>query len=145
LEQLSVGSDLFATLVVVGLFVLFGGVLMHSYHIYAERKNSSQNLGLALDIAEELKNRVLAGHTPGLVDLGSNELEGYSGLLAQQGVGLHVEVRTLGGELRLAHGHQPDSLERYLSPPCSVSLPIAVAGTQGSAQLCELVVCVWRG
>lgn len=138
------GSDLFATLVVVGLFVFFVGALVHSYHLYAERKNSSQNLNLALDIAEELKNRVLAGRTPGVIDLRSNEIEGYSELLAWQGVGLHIEVRTLAGEPCLTHGTQPNSLKRYLSPPCSVSLPVTVAETGGSARPCELIVDVWR-
>lgn len=143
MEQLSVGEDLFATLAVVGLLCLFIAALVHSYSIYAERKNAYESFDLALDIAEDIKNRVLAS-SPGSIDLTTNKLEDYSKLLAREGVELRVEVRTLGGGVLLAHGPEQNQLGGYFSPPCSISLPVAVTRGQGSAQLCELVVWVWR-
>lgn len=143
MEQLSVGEDLFATLAVVGLLCLFIAALVHSYSIYAERKNAYESFDLALNIAEDIKNRVLAA-SPGSIDLTTNKLEDYSKLLAREGVELRVEVRTLGGGVLLAYGPEQNQLGGYFSPPCSISLPVAVTRGQGSAQLCELVVWVWR-
>lgn len=143
MDQLSVGEDLFATLAVVGLFCLFIAALVHSYHLYAERRNTYESFDQALDIAEDIKNRVLTA-SPGSIDLTIDKLEDYSKLLAREGIELRVEVRTLGGEVLLAYGPEQNSLEGYFSPPCSVSLPVAVAQGQGSAQLCELVVWVGR-
>ena len=141
MEQLSVGEDLFAALAVVGLLVLFIAALAHSYHLYGERRNAYESFDLALDIAEDIKNRVLTA-SPGSIDLTVNKLEDYFKLLAREGIGLRVEVRTLGGEVLLARGPEQNPLEGYFSPHCSVSLPVAVARDQGSAQLCELVVWV---
>ena len=142
MEQLSVGEDLFATLAVVGLFILFIATLAHSYYLFTERRNAYESFDLALDIAEEIKNHVLAD-SPGSIDLTMNKLENCSKMLAREGIELRVEVRTLGGEVLLAYGPEQNQFEGYLSPPCSVSLPLAVVRGQGSAQLCELVV--WAG
>lgn len=142
MDQLSVGEDLFATLTIVGLLCLFIAALMHSYHLYAERKNAYESFDQALNIAEDIKNRVLTA-SPGSIDLTTNKLEDYSKLLAREGIELRVEVRTLGGEVLLAYGPEQNPLEGYFSPPCSVSLPVAVTRDQRSAQLCELVV--WMG
>lgn len=141
MEQLSVGEDLFATLAVVGLLCLFIAALAHSYHLYAERRNAYESFDLVLDIAEDIKNRVLAA-SPGSIDLTLNKLEDYSKLLAREGIELRVEVRTLEGEVLLACGLEQKQLGGYFSPPCSVSLPVAVTRSQGLAQLCELVVWV---
>ena len=143
MDQLSVGEDLFATLAVVGLLCLFIAALVHSYHLYAERRNAYESFDQALGIAEDIKNRVLTA-SPGSINLTMDKLENYSKLLAREGIELRVEVRTLGGEVLLAYGPEQNPLERYFSPPCSVSLPVAVARDQGSAQLCELVVWVGR-
>ena len=141
MEQLSVGEDLFATLAVVGLFVLFITALAHSYHLFTERRNAYESFDLALNIAEDIKNCVLAA-SPGLIDLTTDKLENYSKLLVREGIELRVEVRTLGGEALLACGPEQNQLGGYFSPPCSISLPVAVTRGQGSAQLCELVVWV---
>lgn len=143
MDQLSVGEDLFATLAVVGLLCLFIAALVHSYHLYAERRNAYESFNQALGIAEDIKNRVLTA-SPGSIDLTMDKLENYSKLLAREGIELRVEVRTLGGEVLLAYGPEQNPLEGYFSPHCSVSLPVAVARDQGSAQLCELVVWVGR-
>ena len=143
MDQLSVGEDLFATLAVVGLLCLFIAALVHSYHLYAERRNAYESFNQALGIAEDIKNRVLPA-SPGSIDLRMDKLEDYSKLLAREGIELRVEVRTLGGEVMLAYGPEQNPLEGYFSPPCSVSLPVAVARGQRSAQLCELVVWVGR-
>ena len=144
MEQLSVGEDLFATLAVVGLLCLFIAALVHSYHLYAEKRNAYESFNQALNIADDIKNRVLTA-SPGSIDLTVNKLEDYSKLLAREGIELRVEVRTLGGEVLLAQGHEQIHLDGYFSPPCSVSLPVAVARSQGSSQLCELIVWVWKG
>jgi hypothetical protein len=148
--QLSVGEDLFAVVIIVGLVVLLIVALAHSYHTYAERKNMYESFDLALDIADQLRNDVLAKHEnstfPGLVNprISEQELRSYRQLLAGQGIGLRIEVRTLGGELALAYGPEPDALSQYFSPPCSVSLPVAISQTPASRALGELIVTVWR-
>lgn len=140
--QLSVGEDLFTTLTVVGLLVIFIAALAHSYHVYTERKSAYESFDLALNTAEEIKNRVL-GASPGSIEWASGKLEDYSGLLARRGMGLRVEIRSLGGEVLHAHGPEQDPLRGYLSPPASASLPVAVVRGQGFVQLCELIVRVW--
>ena len=144
MEQFSVGEDLFATLLVVSLLVLFVVALAHSYHLYAKRRSSQEGFELALSTAEELKNRVLAV-SPGSIEWSAEKLEDYSELLAQQGAELRVEIRGLKGEILHAHGPERNPLEGYFSPPCSVSLPVALIRDQGSAEFCELIVRVWRG
>lgn len=143
MNQLSVGEDLFATLTVVGLLCLFIAALVHSYHLYAERRNAYESFDHALDIAEDIKNRVLTA-SPGSIDLTMGKLEDFTKSLAREGIELRVEVRTLGSEVLLMYGPEQNPLDGYFSPPCSVSLPVAVARGQGSAQLCELVVWVGR-
>lgn len=148
--QLSVGEDLFATVIIVGLIVLLIVALAHSYHTYAERKNMYEDFDLALDIANQLRNDVLTKHDnstfPGLINLriSEQELRSYYQLLARQGIGLRIEVRTLDGGLALAYGPEPGTLSQYFSPPCSVSLPVAIAQTPASRPLGELIVTVWR-
>jgi hypothetical protein len=87
MEQLSVGEDLFVTISVVGLIVLFSAALAHSYHNYAERKNTYESLSTALDIAGQLKNDVLAktsdSVTYGLISTAPpTGLENYFNLLS---------------------------------------------------------------
>ena len=141
--QFSVGEDLFAALAVTGLLTVFIATFAHSYHVYAERKSTYESFDLALDTAEELKNRVLRASS-GSIEWAAEKLEGYSGLLAQQGVKLRVEVRSLGGEVLHAYGPEQNPLGGYFSPPASASLPLAVVRSQGSVQLCELIVRIWR-
>jgi len=150
MEQLSVGEDLFATVIVVGLTAILIIALAHSYHTYAEHKSTYESFDLALDIADQLRNDVLAKHEngacPGLINpvASERELQSYSQLLARQGIGLRVEVRTLDGKLALAHGPKPNVISQYFSPPCSVSLPVAIAQTQASKPFGWLIVTVWR-
>lgn len=146
--QLSVGEDLFSTLIAVSLTVIFIAVLAHSYNVYNERKNVSESFNLALGIAEQLKNQTLAGHDgfelPGLIEFSHEKLESYSKLLSPQGIKFRVEIRALNGELLFANGPALNVLEQYLFPPAAASLPVAVVQAQGSARLCELSVQVWR-
>jgi len=148
MEQLSVGEDLFVTISVVGLIVLFSVTLAHSYHNYAERKNTYESLSTALDIAGQLKNEVLAKTgdfaTSGLIRAAPpTGLENYLNLLRSQGIELRVEVRKLDGELVWSYGDEPDPLIQYFSPPCSVSFPVAVNQSSSSRPLGELIVKVW--
>lgn len=141
----SVGEDLFSVLVAVGLVAVFVTALAHSYHLYAERRNASEDFDLALDIAEQLRDQVLVGENGqlGLLELSHERLENYSQISAMQGINLRVEVDTIGGELFFTHGPEPNPLEQYFSPPVGVSFPVAVAQGFGSARPCELSVEVW--
>ena len=141
----SVGEDLFSVLVAVGLVAVFVTALAHSYHLYAERRNASEDFDLALDIAEQLRNQVLVGENGqlGLLELSHERLENYSQILAMQGINLRVEVGALGGELLFVHGPEPNPLEQYFSPQVGVSFPVVVAENLGSANTCELSVEVW--
>lgn len=150
MDQFSVGEDLFATLVAVCLVALFSVALAHAYHTYAERRSVYEGLDSTLDIAQHLKNNVLAKREslvqPGLIaSTPPAELDGYMGLLQCQGIEVYIEVKTLDGQLLWTKGSEPNPLSQYFSPPCSVSLPVAIAQGQGSAQLGELIVRVWRG
>ncbi|HDI12917.1 MAG TPA: hypothetical protein ENF64_02240 [Hadesarchaea archaeon] len=143
----SVGEDLFSVLTITGIVIIFVVVLCHSYHVYMERRNASQDFNLALDIAERLVNQVLAadGGQPGVIKPSSDRLENYSKILALHGTNLRVEIRSFSGELLFAHGIKPDLFKEYFSPPVSVSLPVALFWDQSSALPCELSVQVWRG
>jgi hypothetical protein len=148
MEQLSVGEDLFVTISVVGLIVLFSVTLAHSYHNYAERKNTYESLSTALDIAGQLKNEVLAKTgdfaTSGLISAAPpTGLDNYLNLLRSQDIELRVEVRELNGELVWSYGDEPDPLIQYFSPPCSVSFPVAINQSSSSRPLGELIVKVW--
>jgi hypothetical protein len=149
MEQLSVGEDLFTTISVVGLIVLFSVALAHSYHNYAERRNMYESLSTALDIAGQLKNDVLAKTsdfvTSGLINTAPpTGLENYFNLLRSQGIELHIEVKELDGELVWSYGDEPDFFIQYFSPPCSVSFPVAINQSSSSRPLGELIVKVWR-
>jgi len=148
MDQLSVGEDLFVTISVVGLIVLFSAALAHSYHNYAERRNTYEGLSTALDIAGQLKNDVLAKTndfiTSGLISAAPpTELENYFNLLKRQGIELRVEVRKFDGELVWSYGDEPDFITQYFSPPCSVSFPVAVNQSSSLRPLGELIVKIW--
>ena len=72
----SVGEDLFSVLVIVGLVAVFAAALVHSYHVYAERRNASEDFNLALDIAERLRDQVLIKENGqlGLLELSGERL-----------------------------------------------------------------------
>ena len=149
MDQISVGEDLFAALVAVCLVVVFSIALTHAYHTYAERRSAYEGLDLTLDITQYLKNNVLAKHEnlvqPGLVSsTPPAELDGYLELLGSQGIEVHLEVKTLDGQLVWEKGAAPNSLSQYFSPPCSVSLPVAICRSVSSRALGELSVQVWR-
>jgi len=149
MDQISVGEDLFAALVAVCLVVVFSIALTHAYHTYAERRSAYEGLDLTLDITQYLKNNVLAKHEnlvqPGLVNsTPPAELDGYLELLGSQGIEVHLEVKTLDGQLVWEKGAAPNPLSQYFSPPCSVSLPIAIRRSVSSRALGELSVQVWR-
>lgn len=130
--------------------VVFITALVHSYHIFAERKNTCEDFSVALDIASRLAGEVLVKHEnntyPGLLNLKSleDELERYREFLLIQGIDLSIEVRSLDGKTILAYGERPTRIRQYFSPPCSVSLPIVIAEAPTSRVLGELVVRVWR-
>jgi hypothetical protein len=104
-----------------------------------ERMSIRESFDSAMDVAEDLKNRVLA-ISPGLIVWTPEKLEDYSRLLFRQGKGLRVEIRSLDGKVLYSYGQSP---KKY-SSPASVSLPVAITRDHGSAQLCEFVVWIWR-
>ena len=148
MEQFSVGEDLFVTISVVGLIVLFSVALAHAYHNYAERRNTYESFTTALDIAGQLKNDVLAKTggfaTSGLISATPpTGLENYFNSPRGQGIELRIEVRRLDSELVWSYGGEPNFLTQYFSPPCSVSFPVAINQSPSSRPLGELLVKVW--
>lgn len=143
---LHVGEDLFSAILAVSLLSVFTVALVHSYHTYSERQNAFESFDLALDIAERLRDRVLAAREDrlGLAELSQERIDNYSEILALQGISLRVEFRSLDGELLLCSGPESDPMGQYFSPPAGVSIPVAVSCENGSARLCELSVQVWR-
>ena len=143
---LHVGEDLFSTILAVSVLSVFIAALFHSYHFYSERQSVFDGFDLALDIAERLRDSVLATHEnkPGLIELSQERLENYSKILSIQGINLRVDLRSIDGELLFSHGPEPNPLKQYFSPPAGASLPVAILFGQGSGRLCELTVLVWR-
>jgi len=122
--------------------------LVHSYHNYAERKNTYESLSTALDIVGQLKSDVLVktsdSATYGLISAAPpTGLENHFNLLESQGIELRVEVRKLDGELVWSYGDEPDPILQYFSPPCSVSFPVAINQSSSSRPLGELIVKIW--
>lgn len=141
---LSVGEDLFAVLAVLCLAALSLSAFLFFHQALAGREKAGEDFDLALAIADKLRNDVLARFDnrlePGLINPKAfeNALPAYAELLAKQAIGLRVEVRKLNGELLLAYG------EEKVSPPTSVSLPVAIATSHSSMPLGELITKVWR-
>jgi len=141
----NVGEDLLSTVLAVSLLAIFMAALVHSYHIYAERRNAFDDFNLAIDVAEQLQERVLVSPgNRGLLEPSGEKLENYSKILALQDVNLRVEIRSMTGEVVLCGGKEPSPIQGYFSPPAGVSLPVAVKCGTGSARPCELSVRVWR-
>jgi hypothetical protein len=150
MAQFQLGEDLFATVIVVGLTALLVIALVYSYHNFAERKNINQSFDIALDVSGQLRDYVLAKHDNS-VSLGlinpttlESQLQSYFQLLSAQGIELSIEVRGIDGKVLLAYGSEPNTVDQYFSPQCSVSLPVAVFQNQASNSLGELIVNVWR-
>lgn len=143
MAQLSVGEDLFSTLVAVGLLSVFVFALIHTYQAHSAHGESQEDFELALDVAEQLKNDVLSGSgggpRPGIITQAEfeRELPRFSELLARRGVGLRVEVKSLEGEPLFSYGPEP------ANHSSSVSLPVALERSPGVRRLSQLVVWVW--
>ena len=139
----SVGEDIFSTLIAVGLISLFVTALAHFYIRQEGNLAYSEDFRLTLEVAERLRNDVLSwsreGTCPGLVSPSAFEfrLDKFSELLFKQGIGLRVEIRSLDGKLLLSHG------SALREPRCSVSLPITLGHTAGRVELGELIVQTW--
>ncbi len=143
MAQLSVGEDLFSTMAAVGLISLFALVLAHVYNSNEARDESQEEFELALSVAEQLKNDVLcgsgAGGRLGLITQSEFEraLPSFSDLLADRGIALRTEIRSLEGQLLLDYGPEPTNSS-------SVSLPTAFERAPGERVPSQLVVWVWR-
>jgi len=144
-----VGEDIFAALLAVSMLMLFILALARSYGAFSEQRRAQVGLGLALDIADQLRNNILAKHGglahPGLInpDAFENELPKYADLLNAEGIGLHVEVRSLDDELILEYGPEKDQLGKFTFPSFSVRIPVSVHRAQSSKLLGMLIVRVW--
>ncbi len=141
------GEDLFSTLLAVALLLVFVAALTHSYHTYAERKNSADDFETALGAAERLRDKYLASPNgaPGLIELSQEGAESSVRALELNGLSLRVEIVSLDGELLLAAGPVPNAIGDYLSPAAGASLPVAARCENGSVRLAELVVRIWSG
>lgn len=133
---LSTGSNLLSVALSALVFTTFVATLLHSYHLYAERRNEFECFGVALDLAEGVRDRATGGWP-------SSWLDGKSKTLGLEGMGFRVEVKDFAGKILLTHGGRPDAMGAYLSPPVAVGLPISLGGGI-SAKPCEMTVSVWR-
>lgn len=144
MAQLSVGEDLFSTLVAVGLISLFVLALAHVCRAHEARGDSQEGFELALSVAEQLKNHVPhepeSGPRLGLIVRTDFEraLPSFSELLAERGVGVRVEIRSLEWQQLFAHGPEPATRSS------SVSLPVAFVHAGDERKLSWLVVWAWR-
>ncbi len=139
---LHVAEDLFSTMIVVLILAAFMAALFNSYDNYSKRLNACDDFDLALDVAGQLRDRVLVtqGGESGLLGLSHERLENYSKSRAVQGVKIRVEVKSIDGRIIFSHGPLMDAPQS-----ASASIPAAVACGRGSAMLCELSVRIWRG
>ncbi len=143
--ELHAGEGLFSALLAVVLISVFMAALAHSYQVSSERKGMLDDFELALDIAEQIRGRVLSSERgrPGLVEVSPSRIENYSRVLGLNGIGLKVEIATFGGEPLLAISSGADLLDNR-PPSAGVSFPVVAICENGSLRLCKLVVSVWR-
>lgn len=142
--QLSIGEDIFSTLIAVTLVSLFVIILGHFYRGLEESLSRQEDFELALEVIERIKNDILSsdrkGQCYGLISRAAfeHELPKFSELLLKRGIRLRVEIRALDGELLLHYGGEPEGSQ------CSVCLPVTLERTAGKGELSELIVWVWR-
>lgn len=144
--ELHAGSNLFSVALVASLLCVFTVALVHYSHAYSERNNMFDCFELAIDTAEHLREQVLSSTDGrlGLVEISQDRVENYIKVLKLNGIGLRVEIVSLGGEPLLAAGPYLGQLGGYLSSSYGASFPVPVVCENGATRLCELSVQVWR-
>ncbi|MEW6222684.1 MAG: hypothetical protein AB1476_05200 [Candidatus Hadarchaeota archaeon] len=131
---LTIGEDVFSALVVSLLLSIFIISLIHTWCAQGERLKSIEEFTSAVRVAEQLRDQVLAGSFPGLLEPSSGRLDNFA---RSRQLNLYVKVRDLSGTTIFSYGQAPEH-------PTTVSLPAALAMGDGSAKPCELLVGVWR-
>ncbi|KXB02407.1 hypothetical protein AKJ45_02020 [candidate division MSBL1 archaeon SCGC-AAA261F19] len=123
MAQITVGEDIFSTLIAVGLISTFVLVLSQSYSFQKEREELQEDLSLTLVISDHLKNEMLcrsgSGVHPGVIcrPAFQENLPRFCKLLARKGLGLRVEILTLNREPLLLYGVEPRDFARSISIP----------------------------
>jgi len=126
----AIGEDLISAFI-VALLISFSVIfLIQTQHAQVERLQTLKDFDSSVEIAERLRDQVLANGTPGLLELSSGGIDNFGK------TGLYVEVRSLRGDVLFSCGQKPDHA-------LGVSLPVAISRWAGSAEPCELVV--WTG
>jgi hypothetical protein len=137
----SVGGNLLSAALVVVIFSIFVIALIQTHHIYTERCDRFQHFNFALEMAEQLRDRVLVeGASTSL----KNWLDVRDKALAREGLKFRVEIRDLQGKLLFKYGQEPDFFTSHFSPPVGASLPIVFYQNESFGEPCEAVVRVWR-
>ena len=128
----SIGEDLVSAFIVALLLSFSVLFLIQTQRAQGERLQAMEDFNSSVDAAEQLRDQVLAGGTPGLIELSSGRVENFS-----KRTSLYVEVRSLRGDVLFSYGQKPEQAR-------GVSLPVAVNKWAGSAAPCELLVWVRR-
>jgi hypothetical protein len=132
----SVGGNLLSAAFVVVIFSIFVIALIQTYHIYTERRDAFQHFSLALEMAEQLRDRVLTEGAPTSL---RNWLDIRDKALTWEGLKFRVEIRDPRGRLLFSHGQEPN-----FSPPVGVALPIVFYQNGDFGEPCEVLVRAWR-
>jgi hypothetical protein len=132
----SVGGNLLSAAFAVVIFSIFAVALIQTHHIYTERRDASQRFSLALEMAEQFRDRLLMEGAPSSL---RNWLDVREKALAWEGLRLRVEVRDRQGKLLFSHGREPNFSTSHSSSPVGVALPVVFYQKGGF----EAVVRVW--
>lgn len=136
----SAGGNVLSAAMVVVVFSTFIVTLVQAYHVYAERRNAFEHFGLALGLAEQVRDRVSVGGTSTSLGIW---LSGQAKTLAREGLRIRVEIRDFQGELLFNYGREPDFMSSYFSPPVGAAIPIVFSKGSILGEPCEITVRVW--
>jgi hypothetical protein len=129
---LTIGEDVFSALIVSLLLSVFILSLTQAWHARDERLSAIEEFTSAIGVAEQLRDQVLAGSSPGLLEPSAERLDNFT---RSRQMNLYVEVRDLSGTTVFIYNQIPNH-------SAIVSLPAALANSGGSKP-CELLVGVW--
>ncbi|MEW6593209.1 MAG: hypothetical protein AB1305_06050 [Candidatus Hadarchaeota archaeon] len=131
---LTISEDVFSALMVTLLFSFFIISLIHAWGARDEMLKSMEEFSSTIGVAEQLRDQVLAGPYPGLLEPSRGRLDNFA---RSRQLNLSVEVRSLEGAAIFSYGQMPEH-------STTVGLPAALDMGDGSAMPCELVVGVWK-
>lgn len=138
--SLTTGTDLLSVAVVVAIFSIFVVTLVRAHQLYQERREVFEHFNMALEFAEETRDRVAGWNSASL----KTWLDAQARIWAREGLSFRVEIRDFQGVLLFEHGQRPDQLAPHLSRPAGAALPVVFDQNGLRAEPCGLAVRVWR-